>query len=278
MKILITGIYGFLGSHLANHLAKSHTVCGSYNFNTNTNLDSSILVFNDVNSIPFVPDVMVLCHAAVASGTNQLENSVLFQSNVVTTEALMKQFPNAKTIYVSSVSVLGTLGEKHNELSIEHPETPYAISKYWGEKTVLQNKNNSVIRLSSLYGEGMKENTLIPNYCNQSIQNNKIQIWGKGSRLQNYIHVADVVSLIERIIQTENNFEFPILGVSSTEYTNLEVAKIISKYTQCEHEFVGEDTSKSFVYDNSLTQSKLNWQSEISLEEGIKKYLEWKKK
>lgn len=278
MNVLITGIYGFLGSHLANHLAKSHTVCGSYNSNTNTNLDSSILVFNDVTSIPFIPDVMVLCHAAVASGTNQLENSVLFQSNVVTTEALMKQFPNAKIIYVSSVSVLGTLGEKYNEFSIEHPETTYAISKYWGEKTVLQNKNNSVIRLSSLYGEGMKENTLLPNYCNQSIQNNKIQVWGNGSRLQNYIHVADVVSLIERIIQTENNFDFPILGVSNTEYTNIEVAKIISKYTQCELEFVGEDTSKSFVYDNSLTQSKLNWQSEITLEEGIKKYLEWKKK
>jgi UDP-glucose 4-epimerase len=278
LNILITGIYGFLGSHLANHLAKSHSVCGIYNSSTTTNLDASISVFREVNQLPFVPDVMVMCHAAVVSGTVQLDSSVLFQSNVAITEAMMKQFPNARTIYVSSVSVLGTIHQKNNETSPEHPESEYAISKYWGEKVVLKNKNNSVVRFSSLYGERMKENTLLPNYCNQSLQKNKIQVWGNGARLQNYIHVSDAVLLIEKMIQSESNIEFPILGVSNKEYSNLEVAQTIAKLTNCQIEFVGEDNSKSFTYDNSMTQTLLNWKSQMTLEKGIQKYLEWKKK
>lgn len=278
MNILITGVYGFLGSHLANHLAKSHTVFGIYNSSTTTNLDPSVSVFTEVNHLSFVPDVMVMCHAAVVSGSVQLDSSVLFQSNVAITEAMMKQFPNAKTIYVSSVSVLGTINQKNDEISPEHPESEYAISKYWGEKVVLKNKGNSVIRFSSLYGDGMKENTLLPNYCNQSLQKNKIQVWGNGSRLQNYIHISDAVSLIEKMIQSDDNFEFPILGVSNKEYSNLEVAQTIAKLTNSEIEFIGEDASKSFTYDNSMTQTLLNWKNQMTLEKGIQKYLEWKKK
>lgn len=277
MKLLITGIYGFLGSHLANHFVKSHSVCGIYNSNQNANLDASIPVFTSANQLPFSPDVIVMCHAAVVSGTTQLDNSVLFQSNVAITEALMKQFPNAKIVYVSSVSVFGTQNQKCNEKTPEHPENEYAISKYWGERIVLATKNNVVVRFSSLYGEGMKENTLLPNYCNQSIQKNAIQVWGNGSRRQNYIHVSDAVLLIEKIIQSET-LENPILGVSNKEYSNLEVAGIISKLNNCTIELVGEDASKSFAYDNSATQSQLNWSAQMPLEEGLKKYLEWKKR
>lgn len=277
MKIVITGIYGFLGSHLANHLAKSHSVCGIYNSNKNANLNTTIPVFTSANQLPFSPDVIVMCHAAVVSGTVQLDNSVLFQSNVAITEALMKQFPNARIVYVSSVSVFGTQNAKSSEKTPEHPETEYAISKYWGEQIVLKNKMNAVVRFSSLYGEGMKENTLLPNYCNQSIQKNRIKVWGSGSRLQNYIHISDAVTLIEKIIQSEI-IQNPVLGVSHKEYSNLEVAQIISKITDSEIEFVGEDASKSFTYDNTATQSQLNWKSQMSLEEGLKKYLEWKKK
>ena len=278
MNILITGVYGFLGSHLANHLAKEHAVCGLYNSTTTSKLDPAILVFSDAKLLPFVPDVVVMCHAAVVSGTTQLENSILFQTNVNTTEALLQQFPNAKTIYVSSVAVFGTQHKPCTETTAEHPESDYAISKYWGEKIVVQNKNNAVVRFSSLYGEGMKENTLVPNYCNQSIQKNTIQVWGSGKRVQNYIHISDAVRLIEKMIQSEKKLNFPVLGVSNKEYSNVEIAQMISKVSQCTIEFVGEDESKSFSYDNSLTQSELNWRPEMPLEEGIKKYVAWKKK
>ncbi len=278
MNILITGIYGFLGSHLANHLVRSHAVCGIYNSNIKANIDSSILVFSSVDNLTFDPDVILLCHAAVASGSQEVENSILFNSNIRVTEAIMNRFPNAKTIYMSSVSVFGTIYNNCNEISAEHPETDYAISKYWGEKVVLKNKNSFIVRFSSLYGEGMKENTLLPNYCNQSVQNNTIQVWGNGARLQNYIHISDAISLIEIMIQSENNIDFPILGVSNKEYSNLEVAKIIAKINNSEIEFVGEDASKSITYNNSLTQSRLKWSSQMSLEVGIKKFLEWKKK
>jgi hypothetical protein len=50
----------------------------------------------------------------------------------------------------------------------------------------------------------MKENTLIPNYINQGLIKKEIEVWGNGSRLQNYIHVNDVVNVIELIIAKKN--------------------------------------------------------------------------
>lgn len=65
---------------------------------------------------------------------------------------------------------------------------------------IVSGDKNVILRISSLYGEGMKENTLISNYCDKALENKCIEVWVTGSRKQNYIHVANVVELLEKII------------------------------------------------------------------------------
>lgn len=278
MKILITGIYGFLGSHLAEKLSRNHTIMGLYNTERQMVLNPEIACFNKLESIDVIPDVIIMCHAAVSSGTTNLDKTKLFETNVDFTKNIVEKFPDIKSIYISSVSVFGTKNEISNEQSFENPETDYAKSKLSGEREVSQNSNSIIIRFSSLYGNEMKENTLIPNYCNQALQSQTIQVWGNGSRRQNYIHINDAVNLIESAIACKTKINFPILGVSSKEYSNDEVAKIISEYTNSEINYINHDDSPSFYYNNEMTQKTLNWQSEIELKKGLKHYLEWKKK
>lgn len=278
MKILITGIYGFLGSNLAKKLSRNHTVIGLYNTEKQLVLNSEIACFNKLESIDVIPDVIIMCHAAVSSGRTNLDKTKLFETNVDFTKKIVEKFPVIKSIYISSVSVFGTKNEIINEQSFENPETDYAKSKSSGESEVSQNSNSIIIRFSSLYGNEMKENTLIPNYCNQALQSQTIQVWGDGSRHQNYIHINDAVRLIERAIACKTKINFPILGVSSKEYSNDEVAKIISELTHSEINYINFDDSPSFHYNNDMTQKILNWQSEIELKNGLKHYLEWKKK
>jgi len=278
MKILITGIYGFLGTHLANKLAKNHTVFGLYNTEKEVTFNENIVCFNKLDSIDIVPDVIIMCHAAVSSGSINIDKSALIETNVNFTKKIVEKFSTIKSIYVSSVSIFGNQNEVVNEQSILNPETDYALSKLLGEKEVSQNSDSVIIRFSSLYGNGMKENTLIPNYCNQGLENKSIQVWGNGGRFQNYIHVNDAVSLIEKTIAHKLKISFPVLGVSSKEYSNNEVAKIISKLTNSAIEYINQDNSPSFHYNNKMTQKTLDWQSEIELENGLKQYLEWKKK
>jgi UDP-glucose 4-epimerase len=278
MKILITGIYGFLGTHLAHKLAENHTVFGLYNTEKEVVFKENIICFNRLELIDIIPDVIIMCHAAVSSGTTNINKSALNETNVNFTKKILKNFSTIKSIYVSSVSIFGSQKEVINEHSILNPETDYALSKLLGEKEVNENPDSVIIRFSSLYGNGMKENTLIPNYCNQALRNKSIQVWGSGSRFQNYIHINDAVHLIEKAIDYKSKIDFPILGVSSKEYSNDEIAKIISKLTDSEIDYINQDNSPSFYYDNKMTQKTLDWQSEIELKKGLKQYLEWKKK
>lgn len=278
MKILITGIYGFLGSHLAGKIAEKHTVIGLYNTEKEFGLSENITCLGQLDSIDIVPDLIIMCHAAVSSGGINVDKRILFQTNVDFTKQIVEKFPSAKNIYISSVSVYGNNIEVIDEQSVLNPETDYALSKVLGEKEAGQNPDAVIIRFSSLYGNGMKENTLIPNYCNQALETKSIQVWGNGSRFQNYIHVDDAIRLIEKTIEYQSKIDFPLLGVSSKEYSNNEVAKIISGLTNSKIEYVREDNSTSFHFNNKITQKTLNWQSEIELETGLESYIQWKKK
>lgn len=278
MNILITGIYGFLGSHLANQLVKEHNVFGLYHHVKKDNLEAAIETNNSLELVEFIPDLIIMCHAAVASGREVLSNELLIKTNVDFTQKVLKRFPSIPSIYISSVSVYGESNQIINEQTIINPLSAYAESKKIGEEIVMKNPKNKIIRLSSLYGEGMKENTLIPNYCNQALQQNEIQVWGKGTRYQNYIHVSDVVALIEEVIKNMNIIRFPILAVDSKEYSNLEVAQIIAKIIPSKIEFLNEDYSKSFFYNNKVSQKILNWQPKVNLATGIQNYLQWKER
>ena len=278
MKVLITGIYGFLGSHLAKKMVEKHVAIGLYNTEKEIEFDRNVICFNKLELIDSVPDLIIMCHAAVSSGETNIDKFRLFETNSNFTKQVVEKFPTVKSIYISSVSVYGNNNHIIDEQLVVNPKTDYALSKLEGEKEVSQNPNSIIIRLSSLYGNGMKENTLIPNYCNQALQNKLIQVWGNGSRFQNYIYVDDAINLIEKAIEFQSKIDFPLLGVSSKEYSNNQVAKIISGLTNSEINYIKEDYSPSFLFNNKITQKTLNWLSEMELETGLKYYIEWKKK
>lgn len=277
MKILITGIKGFLGINLIERLDK-HEVFG---LGTKEETIGKIQVFNsnELDKLDQDFDLVIICHAAVESGTTTLSNENLFNVNVSLTERIIYKFKNAFIIYISTTSVYDFNFDFITETSNINPQSNYSLSKLWGEKIVLINKKTVILRLSSMYGIGMKENTLIPNYVNQALNSGIIEVWGKGDRLQNYVHVDDVVQYIDLIIQNKENLYGKILlGVSKKQYSNLEIANIILNYTKGKIKFVNEDNSKSFCYNNNYTRNLLNWEPQVEIEDRLKKYIEWKKK
>lgn len=277
MTILITGIYGFLGSRLAEKLVEDHRVIGLYNINTKP-LDSRITIYNDIEDIDIIPDVIVLCHAAVSSGNHEEESDVLFSVNVNFTEKVINKFPDTKLIYISSASIFGNNGNVIIENAADQPQTPYTQSKLAGENLIMKNPGNYVIRLSSLYGKGMKENTLVPNYINQALQSKTISVWGNGGRYQNYIYIEDAINLIEKAMECKSTIDYPFLGVADIEYTNAEVAEVVAKITGAEIIYTGEDKSLSVHYNNVLTRKTLNWSAVTQLAYGLREYIEWKEK
>jgi UDP-glucose 4-epimerase len=277
LKILITGIKGFLGKNLLNSL-KKHELFG---LGSKEEIIEDIHVFNsnELELLNLEIDIVIMCHAAVASGDTIISNDILYNVNVSLTEKIVSKFKNAFFVYVSTVSVYDPSQKLINEHANINPQSNYSLSKLWGERVVLLSKRAAVLRISSMFGIGMKENTIIPNYVNQAFKTKKIMVWGNGERRQNYIHVHDVVNYINLIIKNQEMLYGEILlGVSKNEYSNIEIAKIISEETNTVISFVNEDNSKSVCYNNDYSTNLLKWTSKEEFQKRLQKYIEWKQK
>ena len=278
MKVILTGAKGFIGGNLLK-LLKDFDLVGIARKREELE-QIKIYSFDELSNIQFQPEVIIICHGAVASGTSIISDTTLFESNITLTNKILNKFRNAFVIYLSTCSVyeINELG-KIKEDSPLYPRSTYSISKIWGENLILQRRNSVVIRLSSVYGTSMKTNTLIPNYISSAINKNYIEVWGQGSREQNYIHVNDIAEMIKKIIEKRKKLSNQILlGVSDREYSNLQVAKIIAKQTNCKIKFVKEDKSPSYNFNNNLSVSILEWNPKVDLKIGIKRYIECVKK
>ena len=264
MIVYISGAKGFIGSIIFKLLNEKYSV--------------KIIERGSILPKLFADDVLVLAHAAVASGEKDVEIQELFEANVLYTEKLIQHFKYSKVIYLSTASIFCNSTKIHNN-SENKPINSYSISKYWGELLIqTECKEYYILRLSSVYGEGMKENTLIPNYVNQFLTKNSVEVWGKGERTQNFIHVHDVVGLIERLIDLEINRKGVYLCVDNKEYSNIEMALFVTENDRNRISFIGNDFASSSFYDNNETKSIFGWEPKITLEKGVKKYIEWKKK
>ena len=276
MKILITGIGGFLGKNLVKTL-NQHQLFG---MDIQEGIIDGVSVFsaNDIEKIDINIDVLIICHAAVASGITILSNDILYDVNVSLTEKIVTKFKDAFIVYISTASIYDVNISLIQENSNINPQTNYAISKLWSERIVLANAKSTIIRLSSLFGNGMKENTIIPNYVNQALSKGKIEVWGKGERLQNYIHVNEACAYVKLAIENFEKVQGKVLlAVSKKEYSNVALAQIIAKETNAEIVFNNNDNSKSLCYNNDFTTDLLGFKSKFSFEEQIQDYIKWKK-
>lgn len=279
MKILITGITGFLGTHLMNSLKESHEIIGvSGNSKKHNTRNSKIKIYNpdELENITKELDVVIMCHAAVSSGDIVIESKSLFEANVSFTGQILKSFPNSYNLYISSVAVYGNSVELLNENTIANPTTEYGISKLWGEILTSKTPNNGILRLTSLYGEGMRINTIIPQYVNQALNYGKIEVWGDGSRQQNYLHISDAILYISKMVK--NKLPGIYLAASRESYSNKELASIISNLTRKEYVHKGADNTSSKFYDNKISRLKLQINTECSLIDGLNNYIKWNKK
>jgi len=151
MKVLITGVTGFAGTHLADFLAREFHNLDLYGTYRHLGQDSLLritkevkLIESDVNYFQSMEKVLesvlpdILFHfAAYVSVANSFEHPALtFQTNVIGTinllEATKKVCKGAKILIPSSAEVYGTVETANmpvKETQPLNPQNPYALSK-----------------------------------------------------------------------------------------------------------------------------------------------------
>ena len=220
MKILITGVNGFVGKNIARELVGSgHEIYGIDNlFNSHKdqlNKKINFLQFDISNKLwrDRLDGIMfdaVIHLAAQSSGEVSFEDPLYdLDSNVKGTMQVCifcKENNIKKIIFASSMSVYGEKGGKVSENEQTMPLSLYGagkkasedylriFSKLYGIKVI-------ALRLFNIYGNGqnltnMKQG-MASIYLAQAIGNNKsIIVKGALDRFRDLIHINDVVKVI----------------------------------------------------------------------------------
>ena len=273
MNLLITGGNSFLSRQVFQILKTNYNVyitgrTRPYYLTDSDKFISFQHVFD--SGISFYAIIHIA--AMVDTNSNSSNKEELYEANVAYTQKLIDSLTVMKSfkrfVYVSSVSVYGenTKGIITNHTPIGEDTIYYGKTKVWAENYIRKKiKNHVIFRFSSIYGEYMKEGSIIPRYVNQSLSEDQIIVWGNGQRLQNYIHVKDAAKLLSLAVNSNKTGTY--LATDSREYSNLALAKIISDNRNCPIIFKNEDSSPSKTYDNNYTKDTFKWSTETKFKQ-----------
>lgn len=297
MNFLITGVAGFLGSALANHLAQQgHQVRGLDDLSTG---DPQLLVPDvhftrgDVNDRPklwtLLQDVDVVYHLAARVSVPE---SILYPrdynaANVGGTVALMEAMRDVgvrRVVLSSSGAVYGDLAESTlTESAIPNPRSPYAVSKLAAEYYVrtignLWNIETVSLRIFNAYGPGQhlppSHPPVVPHYLRQALRGGTLVAHGDGSQTRDYIYVDDVVRAMVAA-STAPNINGQVINVGSGEETSIkDLIKQVLEVTNSKANVVYNSQTSGGVShmkaDLNVAKEKLKFTPSIKLEEGLK--------
>ena len=297
MNFLITGAAGFLGSALANHLAREgHQVRGLDDLSTGDPQALSPDVHftrGDVNDRPklwtLLQEVDCVYHLAARVS---VQESVLYPReynavNVGGTVSLMEAMRDVgvrRVILASSGAVYGDQSEQPlKESAVPDPHSPYAVSKVSAEYYVrtigkLWGMDTVCLRIFNAYGPGQhlppSHPPVVPHFLRQALRGGTLVTHGDGSQTRDYIYVDNVVSAMVAA-STAPNINGLVINVGSgTETSVRELVKNVQEVTGREVDLLYNSTTSGGVSrmcaDLTLASQKLNYKPSIKLEEGLR--------
>jgi UDP-glucose 4-epimerase len=297
MNFLITGAAGFLGSALANHLAREgHQVRGLDDLSTGDPQALSPDVHftrGDVNDRPklwtLLQEVDVVYHLAARVSVPE---SILYPRdynavNVGGTVALMEAIRDVgvkRVVLASSGAVYGDLEEQPlKESATPNPRSPYAVSKLAAEYYVrtigkLWNIETVSLRIFNAYGPGQhlppSHPPVVPHYLRQALRGGTLVVHGDGSQTRDYVFVDDVISAMVAAA-TAPGINGLVINVGSGHETSVrDLVKLVLEITGSKANVVYNSQTSGGVQrmcaDLTLAQEKLRFQPSIKLEEGLR--------
>jgi UDP-glucose 4-epimerase len=301
MNFLITGAAGFLGSALANHIAREgHQVRGLDDLSTGDPQSLSPDVHftrGDVNDRPklwtLLQEVDCVYHLAARVSVPE---SILYPReynavNVGGTVSLMEAMRDVgvkRVVFASSGAIYGD--QEHQPLSEGQtplPNSPYAVSKLAAEYYVrtigeLWGIETLCLRIFNAYGPGQhlpaSNPPVVPYFLRQAVFNGTLVTYGNGEQTRDYIYVDDVVSAMVASA-TAPHINGLVINIGSGIETSIRsLAKMVLEVTNSHANIVSNTQGTGGVSrlcaDISLAAQKLNYKPSISIEEGLRYTLE----
>lgn len=266
MKIVLTGSTGFIGAALNTRLRDAgHEVFGLHatpNAGPTTDDPTDHIVdISDWTSVSGFATAIGSCDAIIHSAAS-LDMTLTAPSvpavNCTGTQnaiRLRQETGAPRFLFMSSLPVIGLPRDLPiTETHPTHPQTAYHASKLFGEQLVrldgAQNPEvaSASLRLTAPIGPGMPRNRLLPVLIERALQNDPIELLGKGGRRQNYVDVRDIVAATETLLAGREAGIYNIAG--SRTISNFELAQLCIE--RC-------NSRSSIVFKGEDSQEGLDW-------------------
>ncbi len=308
--VLVTGGAGFIGASLSGELlARGYRVVCVDNFDDS--YDQRVKERNiapllqnqnfalyrvDIRDIPAMHEVFekerpsYVVHLAAKADTRKAVNDPRLYTSVnidgtLNILELAREFPLENLVLASSSSVYGNtlrLPWSENETA-DLPLSPYGATKRATELLAHTyhhnfNMNITCLRYFNAYGENNRPNMVPYIWAEALLKGEAIEISGKGERKRDYTYIGDVVRAT--ILAMEKPLGYEVLNIGNSSPVSLrELLSVFEKVigvtavvrTRPSHPASVEDT----YADIRKAKELLGWEPTTSIEEGIKKLVNW---
>ena len=304
-KILVTGVAGFLGSHLSEHLTSlGHKVIGIDNMigGYKDNIPKEIEFHNiDCCDFPKIQKIMkgieivYHCAATAHEGLSVFSPYEITKNNYLASVSIFSAAISHKVkriIFCSSMARYGDQKTPFLESMKPTPVDPYAISKVAAEDVLINlcelNNTEWVIAVPhNIIGPRQKYDDPFRNVVsimiNRMLQGKAPIIYGDGEQKRCFSYIDDCLSCLLPMLDQKNlNKQIVNIGPDEEFVTINQVAEICSNVTginlppiykpgrprEVKHATCSADKARKF----------LNYKTTITLKEGIQKTFEYIKK
>ena len=223
MKVFITGIRGFMGSHLSQHLRKAgHEVFGVDNMFHSCANDYGGLSFEiDIRNkaklekvITFLkPDVIIHLAAQIHVDYSIKYPQTTLDINVSGTLNVLEIARKLKTKKVIIASTSEAYGSSQEEfMNEEHPldcQSPYGASKVAADrlaKSYIDTYGMDIVVIRNFNAFGPFQNdgsygSVIARFTKAALQNETLFIYGTGEQERDYMYIDDIIQAYEFAIK-----------------------------------------------------------------------------
>lgn len=310
MKVLVTGGAGFIGSHLCERMLdtgyqvicldnfndfyspkiKEENIAKALHHPNFTLVRGDILDNTQLNEIFLKHKIRKIVHLAAMAGVRPslLSPAQYVDVDIKGTVNLLEKtrvFKIEQFIFASSSSVYGInkkvpfSEEDDTNLQI----SPYATAKkaaelYCQTYHLLYKIPVTILRIFTVYGPRQRPDMAIYKFTELMSKGEPIQMFGDGSSKRDYTYIDDAVQGILNVL--ENAYQFEIFNLGSSNTISLKglielIGKALGEIPRIEN-LPNQPGDVPITYsDISKAGNLLKYQPQTSIEEGVKKFVEW---
>ncbi len=310
-KVLVTGAAGFIGSHLVERLGSEGVSVRAfvhYNaLNRWGNLEllpvairKKVEIFPGDIQDPFsvrmaVEGCDIVYHLAslIAIPYSYIAPQSFGATNVlgaINTMEACRRLGTEKVVHTSTSECYGTA--QYVPIDEKHPlqgQSPYSASKIGADMVAESYYRSfgvpvSIIRPFNTYGPRQSARAVIPTIITQILLGHSLKL-GNLPPTRDFNYVSDVVEGFIKIAESPNSVGEVINIGTGTEMSIGDLAHKIMSIIGAEVDIIRDDQRvrpeksevERLLCDNTKARKLLGWQPQVSLEDGLRKTIDWVK-